>query len=74
MLSLVRSCILINGKAPLYIVAPSEDDLFPPEQQNRTQEILTKGGKHFSMQVYSGVGHGFAVSFTPFPFSSNKEE
>lgn len=51
-------------KAPLYIVAPSEDELFPPELRNRTQEILAKGKAQFSMQVYSGVGHGFAVSLS----------
>ncbi|KAH0199009.1 alpha/beta-hydrolase, partial [Aureobasidium melanogenum] len=48
-------------QAPLYIVAPADDELFPQEQRNRTQEILTKGETHFSVQVYSGVGHGFAT-------------
>ncbi|CAD0092405.1 unnamed protein product [Aureobasidium mustum] len=48
-------------QAPLYIVAPSDDELFPPDLRNRTQEILAKGKAQFSMQVYSGVGHGFAT-------------
>ncbi|KAG9943731.1 alpha/beta-hydrolase, partial [Aureobasidium melanogenum] len=48
-------------QAPLYIVAPADDELFPHEQRNRTQEILAKGEVHFSMQTYSRVGHGFAT-------------
>ncbi|KAI4739642.1 hypothetical protein E4T50_09920 [Aureobasidium sp. EXF-12298] len=36
-------------QAPLYIVAPADDELFPQEQRNRTQEILTRGETHFSM-------------------------
>lgn len=47
-------------------MAPADDELFPQEQRNRTQEILTKGETHFSVQVYSGVGHGFAVSLVFF--------
>ncbi|KAG9664705.1 alpha/beta-hydrolase, partial [Aureobasidium melanogenum] len=55
-------------QAPLYIVAPADDELFPHEQRSRAQEILMQSGKEFSVQVYSGVGHGFAVSFVfPFP-------
>ncbi|KAI4718767.1 dienelactone hydrolase [Aureobasidium sp. EXF-10727] len=47
--------------APLYIAAPSADSLFQPEQRARTVEILTQGVKHFNMQIYSNVGHGFAT-------------
>ncbi|THX83462.1 dienelactone hydrolase [Aureobasidium pullulans] len=38
-----------------------DGDLFLPESRARTVEILTEGEKKFNMQVYSGVGHGFAT-------------
>jgi dienelactone hydrolase len=48
--------------APLYIIAPTIDELFSPQQRARTEELLQQGGKEFSIQVYSNVSHGFAVS------------
>jgi dienelactone hydrolase len=63
-------CMLMYVSGPLYMVAPSDDELFPHEQRNRMQEILTQSGSEFSMQVYSGVGHGFAVSLCMLLFLS----
>jgi dienelactone hydrolase len=48
--------------APLYIVAPTIDELFSPQQRARTEELLQQSGKGSSIQVYSNVSHGFAVS------------
>jgi dienelactone hydrolase len=53
---------MIGTQAPLYIIAPTTDELFSSQQRARTEEILHQSGKGFSIQVYSNVSHGFAVS------------
>ena len=47
---------------PMCFSVPATDALFQPEQRSRTVELLTEGGKPFNMQIFSQVGHGFAVS------------
>lgn len=47
---------------PIFFSVPNTDKLFMPEQRSRTVEILTSGKKRFNMQIFSDVGHGFAVS------------
>jgi hypothetical protein len=57
----------------MFFSVPSTDKLFQPAERNRTIEILTEGGKHFNMQVFSNVGHGFAVSSFQLPCLQDKE-
>jgi hypothetical protein len=33
------------------------------EERTRTTEILTESEQGFNLQIFSNVGHGFAVSF-----------
>ncbi|CAD0025332.1 unnamed protein product, partial [Aureobasidium pullulans] len=58
--SFMKESHVFGVDAPLYIAAPTTDSLFLPESRARTVEILTEGEKRFNLQVYSGVGHGFA--------------
>lgn len=37
------------------------DHAFPPEKWQRAVAILKEGGKRYNMQLFQGVGHGFAV-------------
>ncbi|KXJ88812.1 dienelactone hydrolase [Microdochium bolleyi] len=45
---------------PLFLSVPSQDKLFEVAERNRTVEMLSGAGKHFNMQIFSDVGHGFA--------------
>lgn len=48
---------------PIAFAVPSTDKLFSPEARARVVEICTEKNQRFNMQIYSHVGHGFAVSF-----------
>jgi dienelactone hydrolase len=47
---------------PIAWAVPSTDKLFSPEARARVVEICTEKKQPFNMQIFSGVGHGFAVS------------
>ncbi|RAH65003.1 dienelactone hydrolase [Aspergillus aculeatinus CBS 121060] len=46
--------------APILLSVANIDGLFPAEQRSRAIEILTNEEKKFNIQIFSGVGHGFA--------------
>jgi len=50
---------------PLSIAAAYSDPIFPPDKRHKSEEILVKTGKPFQINVYTGVGHGFAVRGDP---------
>ncbi|KAB5518015.1 dienelactone hydrolase [Coniochaeta sp. 2T2.1] len=58
--SFMNESHVLNIDAPVFFSVPNTDQLFPPQQRNRTVEILTTGKKRFNLQIFSGVGHGFA--------------
>ena len=48
--------------APIAFSVPSIDKLFSSESRARVIEICTEKRQRFNMQIFSDVGHGFAVS------------
>lgn len=54
------------SRGPLSIAAAGESDLiFTNELRHQTEEILRKKGEVWSIALYSGVSHGFAVRGNP---------
>lgn len=54
------------SRGPLSIAAAGERDLiFTNELRHQTEEILRKKGEVWSIALYSGVSHGFAVRGDP---------
>jgi len=54
------------SRGPLSIAAAGERDLiFTDELRRKTEEILRKKGEVWSIGLYSGVSHGFAVRGDP---------
>ena len=47
---------------PIAFSVPATDKLFSAESRARAVEILTEKDQRFNMQIFSHVGHGFAVS------------
>lgn len=41
------------------------DAIFPAEERHETEEILTKTGQPYQINLFSGVEHGFAVRADP---------
>lgn len=37
------------------------DHAFPAEKRQQGEKVLKEGGKRYQVQLFSGVGHGFAV-------------
>ncbi|KAK1749418.1 dienelactone hydrolase [Echria macrotheca] len=57
---------LWDMRGPLSIAAAGERDLiFTNELRHQTEEILRKKGEVWSIALYSGVAHGFAVRGNP---------
>jgi len=48
-------------EGPVTIAAAEVDHIFPAEKRRETEKILKEGKKTYSMTLYSGVEHGFAV-------------
>jgi carboxymethylenebutenolidase len=49
-------------RATLYIGVAEIDATFPPEQQQRLDQALREAGTAYSMEIYKGARHGFAVN------------
>lgn len=49
-------------EAPIFLSVPATDKLFMADERTRTTEILTESEQRFNLQIFSNVGHGFAVS------------
>ena len=50
----------IRGR--LYVGVAEIDPGFPPEQRNRLEQALTDAGVDYTLEVYEGARHGFAVT------------
>ncbi|CAD6446411.1 e84c1094-68a5-49c8-bf2c-aa1d5b99cbe2 [Sclerotinia trifoliorum] len=48
-------------KGPLSIAAAETDEIFPPENRHKTEEILNEMGAKYQMNLYGGTSHGFAL-------------
>ncbi|KAI6370829.1 hypothetical protein MCOR25_004119 [Pyricularia grisea] len=59
--SFLKESDVFGVKEPFFFSVANVDKLFEPKERNRTIEILTEGGKHFNMQIFGNVGHGFAT-------------
>jgi carboxymethylenebutenolidase len=49
-------------RARVYIGAAEIDPSFPPEQQERLDRALSDAGVEYTLEVYEGAKHGFAVT------------
>lgn len=49
-------------RARVYVGVAEIDASFPPEQQSRLERALTDAGVDYSMEIYKGARHGFAVT------------
>ena len=52
---------LSSIQGPLSIAAAEKDQLFPTDKRHRSEQILSERGLPYQINLYSGVGHGFAV-------------
>ncbi|EXJ80436.1 esterase/lipase [Capronia coronata CBS 617.96] len=52
-------------KGPLAISAAEKDSIFPAEKRHDTEVILKDLGLPYQINLYGGVGHGFAVRGDP---------
>jgi carboxymethylenebutenolidase len=50
----------IRGR--LYLGVAGIDPGFPPEQRNRLEQALTEAGVDYTLEMYEGAKHGFAVT------------
>ncbi|KAJ5456106.1 uncharacterized protein N7458_003689 [Penicillium daleae] len=46
---------------PLSISAAETDQIFTRELRHKSEEILSKTGQHYQLNLFSGVEHGFAI-------------
>jgi carboxymethylenebutenolidase len=49
-------------RAKVYVGVAEIDASFSPEQQARLEKALSEGGVDFSIEIYKGAKHGFAVT------------
>jgi dienelactone hydrolase len=56
---------VVKETLPLIISAAQTDPIFPLENRVKAEEILTKNGAIYEINVYSGVVHGFACRVDP---------
>ena len=49
-------------RAKVYVGVAEIDASFSPEQQYRLEKALSEGGVDFTIEIYKGVKHGFAVT------------
>jgi dienelactone hydrolase len=52
---------LASARGPFSIAAAETDLIFPVEKRIRSEEILKERGEPWSISVYGGVKHGFAI-------------
>jgi dienelactone hydrolase len=46
---------------PLLLSCAERDQAFTVEKRERAQRVLEEGGGRYQIQLFQGVGHGFAV-------------
>ena len=51
-----------NIRGRLYLGVAGIDPGFPPEQRNRLEQALTEAGVDYTLDMYEGAKHGFAVT------------
>lgn len=44
------------------MAAAENDELMPPERRAEIEALLRQTGREYMVSLYSGTGHGFAVS------------
>jgi len=49
-------------RASLYIGVAGIDPLFPPDECARFEQALRESGCRYTLEIYEGAGHGFAVT------------
>jgi carboxymethylenebutenolidase len=49
-------------RAKVYVGVAEIDASFSPEQQARLEKALSEGGVDFTIEIYKGAKHGFAVT------------
>lgn len=49
-------------KARVYVGAAEIDPSFPPEQQTRLSQAFDESGGRYTLEIYQGAKHGFAVN------------
>ncbi|TIC90387.1 Protein AIM2 [Colletotrichum higginsianum] len=52
-------------KKPLLLSCAENDHAFPPESRRKAVDVLQREGKVYHLQLFQGVGHGFAVKGDP---------
>ncbi|EFQ26058.1 dienelactone hydrolase [Colletotrichum graminicola M1.001] len=52
-------------KRPLLLSCAENDHAFPTESRRKAIDVLQKEGKVYHLQLFQGVGHGFAVKGDP---------
>ncbi|KAJ9602715.1 hypothetical protein H2200_012909 [Cladophialophora chaetospira] len=50
-----------KANKPLFLSCAETDHTFPTEARNRAIDILREDKKHYNLQLFSGVEHGFAL-------------
>jgi hypothetical protein len=53
--------LILGTLEPLFLSCAEIDHTFPTESRNKAIDILIKDKKHYGVQVFSGVAHGFAL-------------
>ncbi|PVH69707.1 dienelactone hydrolase family protein [Cadophora sp. DSE1049] len=59
--SFVEEAELAAIKGPFSIAAAELDPIFPREQRHKSEEILSKTGQLYQINLYSGVEHGYGI-------------
>ncbi|GJC89294.1 protein AIM2 [Colletotrichum liriopes] len=52
-------------KKPLLLSCAENDQAFPAESRRKAVDVLQREGKVYHLQLFQGVGHGFAVKGDP---------
>ncbi|PSR74085.1 hypothetical protein BD289DRAFT_380071, partial [Coniella lustricola] len=50
---------------PLFLSCAENDHAFTPEARRKALDLLQADKKRYSVQLFQGVGHGFAVKGDP---------
>ena len=54
-----------NLEGRVYLGHADKDELLPPEQIARMDEVLARAGVHFTTELYKGAAHGFTAKDAP---------
>ncbi|KAK1992336.1 alpha/beta-hydrolase [Colletotrichum falcatum] len=61
----LKEAHLAGVKRPLLLSCSDNDAMFPTEARRKGIDVLQREGKVYQLQLFQGVGHGFAVKGDP---------